>query len=191
MASGSCNPIDSPEVWDKIELGGLINPGFCEVGEFSRQHEWDVKKSKGSLGATITFTGIKPARGSVTFHLWKPEHFKDWEPFRRSLKFDPTKKAVQPVDCWHPSLLDLDIKSLVTESIGNAVHRGGQHYSIKVDFLEYFPPPKASAVSTPTGSTATGGGLSSTPQNQQTSSADEQDKQIAALMKKAATPEAA
>lgn len=190
MASGAVDPISAPQVYDVIELGGLVSPGYCEVGEFKRKHTWDVKRGKGALGATITFVGVEPARGTIKFHLWTPAHFQQWEAFRTALKFNPTKKAVQPVDCWHPSLLDLDIKSLVTENIGNVMHEGGQHYTISVDFLEYLPPPKASAVSTPTGSKATGGGLSSTPANQQTSAQDEQDKQIHSLMQKAAQPDA-
>src|SRR5262249_22088049 len=120
--------------------------------EWKREHEWDIKKGKGTLGGTVTFVGRPPAKGSIIFYLWTPAHFTAWDKFRAILKFDPTKKTVQAVDIFHPSLADIEVKSVVTESIGNIVHEGQQLYSITVDFLEYFPPPKTPAIGTPTGS---------------------------------------
>jgi len=144
--SGAVNPLDHAQEWDVIRIGQAVSPGVCEVGEFKRAAEWDVKKGKGSLGATITFVGRPPAKGSIKFLLWDPQHFDDWDRFRPLLKYDPTKKAVQAVDIYHPSLADLNLNSVVTESIGGIVHEGKQLYSITVEFLEYFPPPKASAL---------------------------------------------
>lgn len=188
MPSGAVDPITNPEAWHVIEIGQSVSPGVCKIGEFKRAFQWDVKKGKGTLGGTITFVGRPPAKGTITFYLWTPDHFVAWDLFRPLLKYDPTKQAVQAVDIYHPSLADVDIHSVVVENIGNIMHEGQGLYSIQVDYLEYFPPPKTSAVGTPTGSSAnaggkgTKGGAAGDPPDPV---ADAQQKEIAALMKKA------
>jgi hypothetical protein len=93
---------------------------------------------------------------------------------------------VQAVDIYHPSLADIEINSVVTESIGNIVHEGEQFYTIAVQFIEYFPPPKSSAVSTPTGSVANS---STNPTGAPPDPiGDAQQKEIAALLAKASAP---
>lgn len=186
MASGAVNPIEYPEQWDRVVVGGVTSPGKAEVGEFKRAHEWDVKKGKGTLGATTTFVGRPPAKGTVTFELWTIQHFIDWETFRKALLYDPTKQNVQAVEIYHPSLADIGIHSVVTENVGNAIKAGKGKWTIAVEFLEYFPAPKKSAVSTPSGSTTTTSG--STPGTQPDPIADAQQKEIAALLAEAGKP---
>lgn len=151
MSSGSVSPISNPQEWDFVRIGGIPSPGKCDVSEFKRAFEWDVKKGKGVLGGTVTFVGKPPAKGSVKFFLWTDSHFSQWATFRNLLKYDPTKKQAQAVDIYHPSFADIGIHSVVVESIGNIVHEGAQLYSCTVEFIEYNPPPKKSAVSTPSG----------------------------------------
>lgn len=185
MTSAALNPIENPEAWDKVEIGQQESPGVCKVGDFKRAHEWDIKKGKGTIGGTVTFVGRPPAKGTITFYLWEAEHFEEWARFRPLLQYDPTKAAVTAVDIYHPSLADIGINSVVTESIGAIQHEGKQLYSIAVDFLEYFPPPKKSAVGTPTGSKSTAG---KTPGTTADPIADAQQKEIAALLVKAGEP---
>lgn len=188
MSSGDVNPFDFPETWDVIVTGQQTSPGICKVTGFKRAHEWDVKKGKGTLGGTLTFTGRPPAKGSVVFKLWLPSHFTAWDLFRPLLKYDPTRKTVQAIDIYHPALADIDIKSVVTENIGAIEHEGEGMYTISVDFIEYFPPPKASAVGTPSGSKS---GVKKVGDKSGTSDdpiADAQQKQIAALLEKANAP---
>jgi hypothetical protein len=150
MSSGNLNPIDNPQSWDVIQIGQSTSPGVCIVRECKRPFEFEVKKGKGSFGATVTFVGRPPAKVSIEFLLWEALHFTHWDNFRPLLKYDPTKKAVQAVDVYHPSFDDIDFRSVVVESIGSIVHKGKGLYSITVEVLEYFPAPKVSAVSTPT-----------------------------------------
>jgi len=186
MSSGGVNPIDNPQKWDVVRVGQTTSPGICKVGEFKRVNEWDVKKGKGSLGATVTYIARPPAKGSIVFKLWTATHFMAWDTFRLLFQYDPTKRTVQAVDIYHPALADINVNSVVCEEIGNIVHEGNQLYTITVALLEYFPPPKASAVSTPTGSKSNAG---NTPQgNVADPVADAQQKQIAELMKQAASP---
>jgi hypothetical protein len=154
--SGAVNPIDNPQAWDFVTIASIDSPGVCEVGECKRKHDYDVKKGKGTSGATTTFTGKPPATFSIKFKLWTPAHFTAWDAFRPLLKYDPTKKAAQAFDIYHPALADVDVKSVITESIGSIVHEGGQLYSLTVEFMEYFPASKTSAVSTPSGSQSNG-----------------------------------
>lgn len=188
MASGALNPIDQPQLWDYITIGQKNSPGYCELSEFKREQEFDVKKGKGTVGATVTFTGKPPVKGTIKFFLWTSDHFEEWESFRPLLKYDPTKKAVQAIDIYHPALADIDVKSVVCEGIGSIVHEGKQMYSCTISLLEYLPPPKKSAVSTPTGSQSiqkTNGNPPGTPPDP---IADAQQKQIAELLKKASEP---
>lgn len=193
---GAVNPIDHPQYWDVVEIAGVKSPGYCEVGEFKRQHDFDVKKGKGTVGGTLTFVQKPPAEGSIKFYLWDNgtlgtghNHFDEWDNFLPLLKYDPTKRSVQAVTIWHPSLDAIDVANVVCTKIGNPVHeppKAGM-YSITVDFLEYFPPPKASAVSTP--STSKGNaGPPATPGAQPPTAQDEYQKQIAALLAQAEAP---
>lgn len=184
--SGAIDPFSNPQAWDSVRVGQTSSPGIALVGEVKRKHEWDVKKGKGTFGSTTTFVGRPPANASVEFLLWLPSHFTAWDTFRALLKYDPTKKAVQAVDVYHPAWADVDFKSVVTESIGSIVHKGKGLYSITVDFLEYYPAPKRSAVSTPTTSQSTQAGT--TPGKTPDPIGDAQQAQIAALAQKAGLP---
>ncbi|HTQ44188.1 MAG TPA: hypothetical protein VMI75_15620, partial [Polyangiaceae bacterium] len=66
------NPIRQPEAWYTIVLAGVKSPGVCEVKEWKRHHEWDVKKGKGAFGATLTYVQRPPAKGNIEFKLWLP-----------------------------------------------------------------------------------------------------------------------
>lgn len=147
--SGLNNPIDYPQDWDTVTISGNVSPGICEVSGFERAHEWDVKKGKGTQGATITYVGRPPAKGTVKFYLWTAKHFDQWDTFVPLFKYDPTKQSVQAFSMYYPSLDDIDLFQFVCEGIGAIVHEGKQLYSCTVKLLEFFPAPKASAVSTP------------------------------------------
>lgn len=152
MSSADLDPINNPEAWDKITIGGVLSPGICKVSGFKRKHDFDRKKGKGASGETLTFVQKPAAEGSIKFLLFESIHFLEWQKFRDALKYDPTKRAVSPVDIYYPALDDLGIKAVVTSSIGMVEPEGKGLYSITVEFIEYNPPPPVSAVSTPKGS---------------------------------------
>ena len=185
--SGALDPITHAEAWHVVRVGQTASPGLAIPGEIKRKSEWDVKKGKGTFGSTITFVGRPPGTVSVEFLLWLPIHFAQWDAFRPLLKYDPTKKSVSAVDVFYPSWADVDFKSVVTESIGSIIHKGKGLYSATVDWLEYFPAPKRSAVSTPAGSKPTSTG-EKTPGTQPDPVGDAQQREIAALLKQAAAP---
>ena len=185
MSSDAANPIEDPQAWDHIYVGQTKSP-LCKVTGFKRQYEWDKKTGKGTKGSTTTFVGQPAVNGTVTFYLWRVQDFVAWAAFRKLLKYDPTKKNVEAIDIWYPSLADIDVKSVTTEEIGAIEHEGQGMYSVTIALLEYLPPPKKSATSTPSGSKTTQKGT--TPGTPTDPVADAQQKEIAELLKKAAEP---
>jgi len=189
-ALGQLNPIDNPQEWDVVFVSGVRSPGIIKdgnLGEWKRTHDFDIKKGKGTLGATVTFTNKPPAEGTITFMLWTAAQFAAWDSFLPLLKYDPTKKTVTAVDIYHPALDAIDVSSVVCTKIGNVVHEGKQLYSITVDFLEYFPTPALSAVSTPnqtTGSPPPPGNTGDPPPNAATA----EEKEISSLLAQATAP---
>ncbi len=186
------NPLRNPGAYDFVEIAGRENPGIAIVSGFKRDFGWDVKKGKGTKGATITLTDYPPCEGSIKFLLWTEEHFDEWTEFRELFRYDKSKKPAPAVDIWHPALEDVGVNSVVCKSIGPLVHEGKQLYSITVELLEYWPPPKKASTSTPSGSKGSdwakdklkkGAGGSSGD-----SIADEQQRKIAELLKKAQEP---
>lgn len=180
------NPLDNPKAYNEFRAGGLVWPLVVITG-FTRPHEWDQKKGKGGLGATITFVQRPAAKGKVKFYLWEPAHWDLWDQFVPQLKYDPTKKAPSPVDVYNPKLARLDINSIVTENIGQEDDEGNKFFSITVDMLEYFAVPNASSVSTPNSSKS---GFSTGNSNgaQPDPAGDAQQKQIATLLEEAKKP---
>jgi hypothetical protein len=152
MATGQVTPLSAPQVYDVVEIGGVVSPGICRVKGFKRPQKWDTKKGKGVRGSTSTLVQFPPAQGTITFYLWEDAHFVAWETFRTLFLYDPTKKGAQAVDIWYPTLLDLNINSVVTEDISAlepASDPPNGLWVCTVSLLEYFPPSNKPAVSTP------------------------------------------
>lgn len=185
MSSAYLNPIENPEAWDKVEIGDQECPGVAKLSGFKRDYGWDVKKGKGAKGATLTLNEFPPVEGTVTIYLWTPEHFAEWNSFKSMFNYDPAKKKTSPVDIYHPSLADIDCFSVVCKSIDAITHEGNQLYSVKVSLIEYNPPPKKSAVSTPSGSASK---AKAGPGNTSDPVGDAQQEEIRRLLNEAKKP---
>lgn len=165
---GTLNPIDHPQAWDVVSLAGIDTPARCDVKGWKRQNKWDVKIGKGTAGATTTFVGKPPSKGSITFYAWTAAHFTAWDALLPLLQYDPSKKTKQALDIYHPALADIGVHSVVVDDdgIGAWEHEGGQLYSRSVAFLEWTQASKKSAVSTPTGSDSASTDPKTTPGTQ-------------------------
>lgn len=180
------NPIGAPDVWDDMVVGTMVCPGICKIGDLKRKNTWDVKKGKGTLGATITFVGREPVSFPVVFYLWTEAHFTAWDAFIKQFEFDPTKKKVTAIGVFHPALASININSVVIESIGAVKNEGKGLYSITVEFLEYFPPPKKAASGTPSGTKNSGSsGANKPPGTTAAPIVDAQQAEIERLLEKA------
>lgn len=186
------NPLDNPEAYDRVQIGG-VTWGLCKLTGWKRAHEFDVKKGKGTIGSTITFVGRPPAKGTIRFYFYRAgattgHTVDDWERWDKemtpALQYDPTKTKVQPVDIYSPLLARLRITSVVTENIGTEEDEGDKKWYIDVDFLEFFPAPAKSAVSTPDGSTG-GNSAGNNGGKGQPTADDAQQQEIASLLKEA------
>lgn len=171
MAVGLNNPIDHPEVWDRVVVAGVASPGYCKIKQHARKNEWDIKRGKGAKGATITYVQRPPMQFTIEFYAGYydisgaggPSDFAAWDAFLPLLQYDPTKKTPQAIDIYHPALADVDLSSVVTESIGGWEDAGDNLFKREIAFLEYFPPPARSAVGGPTGSKSATPGNGPTP----------------------------
>lgn len=181
------NPLINPAAEDVIKIGSVTSPGLSILSGFKRPYGWEVKKGKGVKGSTTTLNEYPPCEGSVEIQLWLDEHFDAWDLFLPHLKYDPTKKTVSAVDWYHPSTVDIDLKSVVCKNISARVHKGNGLYSYTLDFLEYNPPPKKSAVSTPKGSKTSSSG-NSTSGGSGDPVADAKQAEIARLLEEARKP---
>jgi hypothetical protein len=149
------NPIENASAEDAVMFAGERSPGICKLSGFARKFTWDVKAGKGVKGSTTTLTSYPPAEGTITFYLWEPEHFDEWESFQKKFDYDTTKKSVNALDVYHPTLSSIGVKSLVCKSIGARVPEGKGLFSVALEFLEYNPPPKKDASKSPDGSKGT------------------------------------
>lgn len=180
LGSVFLNPIGFAASWHYITIAGVRSPGAIAVDGFQgfeREVGWDKKKGKGAQGATLTLTTQPPAEGSIEFQLWLADHFLEWNAFRDLLKYRPAKGgAAAALDIYHPCLADLEINSVVCSKIGPILHRGRGLYTIKLDFIEWLPPPPVSITKTTN---------SSQPNNPDNSPGDQPDTALEAKQQQA------
>ncbi len=151
MSEDTPNPIDDPDLYDAIELGGVRSPGQVKsISGHDRKYTWDVKAGVGQKGATTTFKDMPPLEFSVTFLLSDPDDFEAWPAFATLINSSIFPK-VKALDIYHPDLAAADIGSVCLASFGGVVHDGKGGQSITVKFQEYKPPKPKSG--TPSGST--------------------------------------
>ncbi len=148
----AANPADT--AW----IGEDQLPGIVEVNA-TAEKEVDMRKRRGANGASIVFTGYKPARVTFAVHVWTPEQWdslnriikKIW-PAPRGTPTESTKerrsldsKAVDVV-AW--ALFPLRIKSVCVSSVTaprpSSRIKGG--YMLTITAMEWFPPQKTKHV---------------------------------------------
>lgn len=136
------NPLDDPEVYDHIELGGVESPGVVKITGHNREIGWDVKKGSGQSGATTTRSSDEPARFTCAFTLSDREDFDDWPAFLEVAKSTVSGKTPKAVDIYHPDLAENGIQSVVLAKVLGTVHDGLGGQVRSIEFLEYRPPVK-------------------------------------------------
>lgn len=190
------NPIRSPELVNTIVIAstsigpfGDVKAVFELLDPEGRPFKWDLKDAPGTQGATITFRGSRPSKFKLkfTFGVGEPaDQANAMDLFDSSVApmffLDATKKEPKPLNVLQLLLAAVDIFALVPENIGGYAPEGGGLYSFTVPCLEYSPAKKKNATSTPT-STVTTATKAQSPTFQ-----DQQDREIGALLAKAAQP---
>jgi hypothetical protein len=176
------SPLETPDAYDVAYLGGQPTPGLALVSGFVELYDWDVKKSKGSAGATITAQGRPPCdSGSIKLQLWLPEHFAAWDAFKDLLRGTQGKgKTPAALSIEHPHANDVGVTSVVVKKITQITPEGGQLYSVTIDVLEYRKPVKAGGTPTAARTQYVDGNKPAT------TAQDVQDRELQELLKKAA-----
>ena len=207
MSASGPNFVTQPEAFDFIFIAGVQNPGICKLTHV-RKHEWDKRKSKGSTGGTVTFTGNPLLEFSVEYYLWLPEHFDAWPGFasmqRKSLKIPAsggpvtgnirqvsagagtiaTPATTQPVamDVYYPTLAEVNVLRCIVEEEGGLVPdgKGAARYTWK--YAEYNPPVLSGGTAN-----ASKDGMGGMPPGKpaEDTAATAADKMLAALLAKA------
>ncbi len=126
-------------LYDSIVLAGVTSPGTCKLSGHKRDEAWDVKDGDGQGGASVTRKGEKLCKFTAAFNLADIADFSAWDDFLVLLKSCTAGKDPKALDIYHPDLAEIDVKSVVVESIGGKVHDGKGGATITVGFLEYRP----------------------------------------------------
>lgn len=154
------NPLVAPDLWDKIQVAGVENPGlFVLAGGGSRQYSWDLKEPQGGQGGFATYKGWALSDGiKAKFKLWTPEQIAlFYSTFLPLLQYDATKQEPKPVAVYHPALYANGITSVIVKDIGPLTDEGAQMWVVDVEMAEFAPPPKKNATATPKESSGNSG----------------------------------
>lgn len=185
MAVLSANPLESPDAWDKLVAAGVENPGlFVLAGGGNRVYSWEVKDPQGGQGGFVTYKGWALSDGiKGRFKFWTAQQIADfYSTYMPLLQYDATKQAPKPVDVYHPALLANGITSVVVKDISPLTDEGAQLWYVDVEMVEYGPPPKKNATTTPNGSKG------SDSKSTKPSAQDQQDLEIEQLLAEADIP---
>lgn len=142
------DPINDPELFDKIDLAGSLSPGVVTLTGHDRKINWDIKDGQGQTGASLDLKNIPIVEFTATFYLADEEEIGQWPAFREVINSSVSGARPTALDIYHPDLANNKIKSVVLANFGGCVHdkKGGQTHAVK--FQVYAPPkPKAGSPS--------------------------------------------
>lgn len=148
----SPNPIDDPELYDVVSLGGVFSPGVVTLSGHDDVTGWDIKSASGKKGATTTRKGSDPCRFTASFKLTDAEDFAAWPAFLSVIRSTVEGATPTALDIYHPDLAENGIGAVVKATVKGTVHDGQGGQTKVVEFLEYRPP--APAKGSPNGSKA-------------------------------------
>lgn len=178
------NPLENPDAYDTAYLGGQPTPGCCVVTGFAELYDWDIKKSKGSTGASMTSQGKPPCdSGQIKCRLWEPHHFDDFEALLVLLRGtqgngkDPAALSIE-----HPYPNGCGVGSVVVKKLPQLVNEGAGEFSATIDVIEFRKPVAAGGTANAATTQYVGG---KTPA---ATGADAQAAEVAALLKQAGGP---
>ncbi len=178
------NPIRSPGEWQIFRIAGVLLPGIAKVTGCIDKRKLDVKKAKGTKGATVSEEGNDPKAFELELHLCTEEEIDEWDSGegRRILKEHPKGSTSKAPGVDHPACQECDITAVMTESIGQKEAVGDGSYKVKIMLFPWSPPEASSG--TPGGSVtkAPGGAAPSSAQTR----ADKLQEELGAALEEAA-----
>lgn len=153
------SPISNANDWMSFKLNGVTSPGTIALGGmkgFKRGTGWDIKKGKGTQGATLTLVTMPPLKGSITLNLITDDDFTAMLAFAVDvLGISPTQQQAEGLNIYHPAFEYIvpPLTKVVVEDWTIPEEVGGKRkYQVVINLLEWQKPPPASVVSTVSGS---------------------------------------
>lgn len=145
------NTMSNP--WDAVQipyLSTVVNPiaglqidqtpGVCEVN-IRRGRKLDRKKSAGSDGQRLTFTGIENADVEIAITIWTPEQLQVLNAAWAVLQPPSGKGTPAAWDVKHPQFDVNGIKSICfVDSMGLADGKWSRSKTFVIKAVEYLPP---------------------------------------------------
>jgi hypothetical protein len=173
-------------LWTYFLLRGSPSPGSIPRGGirgFPRETGWDVKKGKGTKGATLTLKDQPPCEGSITLQLIGPggfyatgqpsTDFAQWDTFVSNvLAISPEQQKAEGLAIFHPAFAAIGLTSVVVKHYTPLEHQGRGLYTATIQMIEWTAPPSVSIVSTVS---------SNAPDNATPDAVTPQDPRITAL----------
>src|SRR5688500_9115126 len=128
--------------WNTVQLGDIILPGVCTVTGFDAGQDVDVKKQKGSDGATLEDNGKDPAEGKIEAQI-NEALWPAWQKIIAKIHPRMPGAARAPREIIHPKPNILGIRDIYVRkiSIQGPTARGGM--KITIDCIEWCPKPKS------------------------------------------------
>jgi hypothetical protein len=147
------DPITRAQEWHRFVLKGLDSPGTIPKGGvkgFKRETGWDIKKGKGTAGATLTVKEVPPVTGSFTLQLFTEQDFKDWDRFASEvLLLDASLQQSSGLSVYYPSFGGIALTTVVVHWFTPPMHQGKGLYHAEVALIEWSQPPPVNITSTP------------------------------------------
>jgi hypothetical protein len=161
---GDANPLDQPDAWDVVVLGGQPSPGppgYAVVSGASAPRKLDIKDGQGQSGATVTYKGEKLSQFTVTIYLVETSDWVAWFKWRKLLEKPPLGVAAKAIPIYHPALAALKIASVLIEEEGQPEPDGETGlYKVPIKMVQWKKP--TPTLGTPQGSAD---GSNPTPQD--------------------------
>lgn len=142
------SPIDQPEAWDTLVIGGIGFSGGFEFTGSVLTRKLDRRHSAGRDGARIRDRGYDLAEIKLNLRLWEPEHFDELEALVRLLfprGADVARRAAYA--CAHPALALAGITEVYAKSMETLSQSSPTLWTTTIDLVEYRAEAQASRTS--------------------------------------------
>jgi hypothetical protein len=138
--------------WNFFTLSGVSSPGTIPRGGikgFKRETGWDIKKGKGTQGATLTLKDKPPCEGSITVQLLTAQDFTDWDNFVQAVLSIPEQnQQASGLAIYHPSFSSIGLTTVVVKHYTGPEEQKAGLYFATIAFIEWAQPPAQSIVAT-------------------------------------------
>lgn len=147
------NPALSYNAWITWQLSGVQCPGTLVrpggLRGFKRETGWDIKKGKGTQGATLTLKDMPPVEGTFTNQLVTQQDFADWDNFVSAVLSTSAKdQQADGLSLYYPGLSSIGLNTVVVKNYSGPTYMGGGKFHVEVEVIEWQPPPNMSIVKT-------------------------------------------